>query len=111
MLTILEVLLIDIGTDMLPALALGSEKPGDNIMDRPVLLIDIGTDMLPALALGSEKPGDSIMDRPPRKLNEHLITKKLYGKALYYGLQTSILCLAAYFIFLGFYFLRLLCFR
>ena len=50
-----------------------------------------------------EAPGDNIMDRPPRKLNEHLITKKLYGKALYYGLQTSILCVAAYFIFLGFY--------
>ena len=86
---------------LLPLLTINAIPPMLTILE--VLLIDIGTDMLPALALGSEKPGDNIMDRPPRKLNEHLITKKLYGKALYYGLQTSILCVAAYFIFLGFY--------
>ena len=86
---------------LLPLLTINAIPPMLTILE--VLLIDIGTDMLPALALGSEKPGDNIMARPPRKLNEHLITKKLYGKALYYGLQTSILCLAAYFIFLGFY--------
>ena len=31
-----------------------------------VLALDIGTDMLPALALGAEPPREGIMERPPR---------------------------------------------
>ena len=85
---------------LLPLLTINQIPPMLTILE--VLLIDIGTDMLPALGLGSEKPTKGIMDRPPRKLNEHLITKKLYGKALYYGLITSILSVGAYFLFLLF---------
>ena len=85
---------------LLPLLTINQIPPMLTILE--VLLIDIGTDMLPALGLGSEKPTKGIMDRPPRKLNEHLITKKLYGKALYYGLMTSILSVGAYFLFLLF---------
>ncbi|QCB97816.1 cation-transporting P-type ATPase [Arthrobacter sp. PAMC25564] len=32
-----------------------------------ILFLDIGTDLVPALALGSEKPGDGVMSRPPEK--------------------------------------------
>ena len=85
---------------LLPLLTINQIPPMLTILE--VLLIDIGTDMLPALGLGSEKPTKGIMDRPPRKLDEHLITKKLYGKALYYGLMTSILSVGAYFLFLLF---------
>ncbi|MBO8427979.1 MAG: cation-transporting P-type ATPase [Firmicutes bacterium] len=67
-----------------------------------VLLIDIGTDMLPALGLGSELPQKGIMEQPPRKSSDHLINKKLYGKAIYYGIQTSILCLVAFFTYTAF---------
>ena len=38
-----------------------------------ILAVDLGTDMLPALALGSEKPTPGIMKQPPRKLNERLL--------------------------------------
>jgi len=37
-----------------------------------ILAVDLGTDMLPSLALGSEKPTPDIMQRPPRPKNERL---------------------------------------
>ncbi len=46
-----------------------------NVM--PILSIDLGTDLVPALALGSEPPEPGIMDQPPRNLKEHVITKSL----------------------------------
>jgi magnesium-transporting ATPase (P-type) len=46
-----------------------------NVM--PILSIDLGTDLVPALALGSEPPEPGIMDKPPRNLKEHVITKSL----------------------------------
>jgi sodium/potassium-transporting ATPase subunit alpha len=44
-----------------------------------ILSIDLGTDILPALGLGSEKPERDVMKLPPRKRNERLLTKKLLG--------------------------------
>ncbi len=46
-----------------------------------ILAIDLGTDMLPALALGAERPEPGIMDRPPRRLSEHVITPALLQRA------------------------------
>ncbi|MCA1917729.1 cation-transporting P-type ATPase, partial [Methanospirillum hungatei] len=43
----------------------------------PILTIDLGTDLVPALALGSEPPEPGIMDKPPRNLREHVITRSL----------------------------------
>ena len=59
--------------------------------------------MLPGLALGGEDPSPNVMDRPPRSPNEHIMNKKLFGKALYYGLITTALAFVAYFAFNGFY--------
>ena len=42
-----------------------------------VLSIDLGTDMLPALALGVEPPEPGVMDRPPRPRSEHVITRSV----------------------------------
>ncbi len=44
-----------------------------------ILSIDLGTDLLPALGLGSEKPESDVMQQPPRKRNERLLTPKLLG--------------------------------
>lgn len=82
---------------LIPILTLNTIPPMLTILE--ILLIDIGTDMLPALGLGSEKPQAGVMDRPPRKLNEHLINKKLYANAFFYGIQTSVLCCLAFFLF------------
>jgi len=42
-----------------------------------ILAIDLGTDMLPALALGEEKGEEDIMKRPPRPRNEKLLTPQV----------------------------------
>ncbi len=39
-----------------------------------ILSIDLGTDLLPALGLGSEKPEVDVMKLPPRKRDERLLT-------------------------------------
>ncbi len=46
-----------------------------------VLSIDLGTDIMPALALGAEPPEPGVMDRPPRSLTEHVITAGLLSRA------------------------------
>ena len=46
-----------------------------------VLSIDLGTDIVPALALGVEPPEEGIMDRPPRSLNDHVITRSVLLRA------------------------------
>lgn len=70
-----------------------------------VLAIDLGTDMAPALGLGGELPQESIMDRPPRKKEERILTKNLLVKAfLDYGLINTVLSLGVFFLCLLFLF-------
>ena len=42
-----------------------------------ILAIDLGTDVLPALGLGAEKPETDVMKKPPRARTERLLTKNL----------------------------------
>ncbi len=42
-----------------------------------ILAIDLGTDILPALALGVESSEDDVMEKPPRPLKERLLTRSL----------------------------------
>lgn len=46
-----------------------------------VLALDIGTDLLPALALGAERPEPSAMRRPPRARDARLLDYRLLGRA------------------------------
>ncbi|WP_125766701.1 cation-translocating P-type ATPase [Lapidilactobacillus wuchangensis] len=63
-----------------------------------ILTIDLGTDMLPALGLGAEKSEPGIMDQPPRDRDAHLLNKSVVWKAFaWYGLLESIVSVAAYF--------------
>ena len=63
-----------------------------------ILTIDLGTDMLPALGLGTELPEEGIMDRPPRRRDENLLNKKTVVKAFFwYGLIESAIAMSAYF--------------
>jgi magnesium-transporting ATPase (P-type) len=41
-----------------------------------ILAVDLGTDLLPALALGAEHPEPGLMDRPPRPRNERLLSRR-----------------------------------
>jgi magnesium-transporting ATPase (P-type) len=49
-----------------------------------ILAVDLGTDIVPALALGSEMPEPGVMDRPPRSLKEHVIDKTLLTRAYFW---------------------------
>lgn len=44
-----------------------------------ILTIDLGTDMLPALGLGRERPEHDVMKQPPRRRDERLLTWPLLG--------------------------------
>lgn len=63
-----------------------------------ILAIDLGTDMLPALGLGTEKAEEGIMDLPPRDQKEPLLCKKVIWKAfLWYGMLESVALTLSYF--------------
>jgi len=63
-----------------------------------ILTIDLGTDMMPALGLGTELPEEGIMDRPPRPRKENLLHKNLVIKAfLWYGMLEAAISMGAYF--------------
>jgi len=46
-----------------------------------ILAVDLGTDMLPALALGSERPVPGVMKQPPRPPSERLIHRAVITRA------------------------------
>jgi len=68
-----------------------------------ILAIDLGTDMIPALALGTEKPEPGIMQRPPRPAKERLLSWPLLFRAyLFLGpIQAAAAMAAFYFMYLS----------
>ena len=65
-----------------------------------VLAIDLGTDMVPAIGLGAEPPEAGLMDLPPRSQKEPLLNARLLAKALlWYGMIESVASMSAYFFF------------
>lgn len=54
-----------------------------------VLAIDLGSDVMPALALGAEPPEPGIMDRPPRPTSERLFSGTVVRRFLFLGLIQS----------------------
>jgi sodium/potassium-transporting ATPase subunit alpha len=67
-----------------------------------ILAVDLGTDMLPAVALGAEKPEPTAMKQPPRSPKERLIDWSLLLRSyLFLGLLEAMAALAAFFLVLG----------
>lgn len=65
-----------------------------------VLSIDLGTDLVPALALGAEPPEPGIMQQPPRNLSEHVVTPKLLTRAyLILGPLQGVASMAAFYYY------------
>lgn len=63
-----------------------------------VLAVDLGTDMLPAVALGADTPQPGLMSEKPRSLKEPLLNRGLLGKALlWYGALEAMAGLSCYF--------------
>lgn len=63
-----------------------------------VLAIDLATDLLPALALGAEPPEPGVMDRPPRPRGERLLGAGRFLRAYgFLGVVEGALALLAFF--------------
>ena len=63
-----------------------------------ILAVDLGTDMLPALALGAEKPTPGLMKQPPRKLKERLLDLPLIIRSyLFLGPIEAAACMFGFF--------------
>jgi len=66
-----------------------------------ILAVDLGTDMLPALALGAERPDTGLMRQPPRPPDERLLSWSLLARAyLWLGPLQAAAALAAFFFVL-----------
>ncbi len=66
---------------------------------RQILAIDLGTDLFPALALGTEKPEPNVMKRPPRRRNTPMVDGRLLARSfLFLGLIEAALCYAGFFV-------------
>ena len=60
-----------------------------------VLTIDLGSDILPALALGAEPPDAGVMNRPPRPVTERLLSGPVVRRFLFLGaIQAAGVCFA-----------------
>jgi sodium/potassium-transporting ATPase subunit alpha len=63
-----------------------------------ILAVDLGTDMLPALALGTEKPTPGIMREPPRSRDERLLNFPVIARAyLFLGPIEAVACMFGFF--------------
>lgn len=66
-----------------------------------VLAVDLGTDMVPALGLGTEPPDPDVMNRPPRPKTERLLRPALLIRSyLFLGLMEAVIAMAAFFLYL-----------
>lgn len=83
--------------ELLPFLITGLFKLPLALTVPQILAIDLGTDVLPALALGMEKPEPDVMRRPPRPRHQPLLDKGLMARAfLWLGLIETVLCYAGF---------------
>jgi magnesium-transporting ATPase (P-type) len=62
-----------------------------------ILAIDLGTDLLPALALGTERPEPDVMSKPPRKKGQPLLDRSVGLRSLWLGLIEAGLCFSGFF--------------
>jgi Ca2+-transporting ATPase len=62
-----------------------------------ILAVDLGTDLLPALALGAERPEPDVMQRPPRRRASSLFDRRMIARVLWLGAVETALCYAGFF--------------
>lgn len=62
-----------------------------------ILFINLITDVLPALALGIAEGSDAVMNRPPRNINEPIIDKKKWISIFFYSVVIGAVSIGAVF--------------
>jgi sodium/potassium-transporting ATPase subunit alpha len=66
-----------------------------------ILSIDLGTDLLPAIGLGQEPPEPDVMQQPPRRPDERLLSFRLMATAyLFLGVIQTAFSLVLFFVVL-----------
>ena len=66
-----------------------------------VLAIDLGTDMLPAIALGTERAEPGTMTRPPRRSDERLLNGGVLARIGWIGAFEALAAMSAFFFAFG----------
>jgi Ca2+-transporting ATPase len=61
-----------------------------------VLAIDLGSDVLPGLALGTERPEPGVMDQPPRARSERLMSRATLGRVAFIGAIQSVFAVGGF---------------
>lgn len=66
-----------------------------------VLAIDLGTDILPGMALGAELPHKGLMNQKPRNRKDHILTMGVYGRAFgFLGLLSAAMSMGLFWFYL-----------
>ncbi|MBI2863872.1 MAG: cation-transporting P-type ATPase [Chloroflexi bacterium] len=87
-----------LGPEVVPFVAFALLPVPLAITPMQILAIDVGTETLPALALGVEKAEPGIMERPPRPRTEHLLTVPLLLRAyVFFGIIESVFVMGGFF--------------
>lgn len=76
--------------ELVPFLAFVLLKIPLALLVMQILAIDLGTDILPALALGVEPSKPILMTQPPRSKRERLLDLSMIGRSLFLGAFESI---------------------
>jgi len=85
--------------EFLPFLAMVFFKIPPALVILQILAIDLGTDMLPALALGAERPEKGSMTQPPRKKSQALLDLPLMLRAYcFLGLLEGLAGMTGFFL-------------
>ncbi|MEQ1848244.1 MAG: HAD-IC family P-type ATPase, partial [Nitrospira sp.] len=67
-----------------------------------VLAVDLGTDMIPALGLGIERPQSDVMNLPPRPRSERLLSLPILLRAyLFLGLMEAGIAMGGFLLYLN----------
>jgi Ca2+-transporting ATPase len=84
--------------ELVPFLAMAALRIPPALTILQILAVDLGTDMVPALALGGEPPEPGLMKRAPRPRDATLLDRRLLWRAyVRLGLAQAAACMAAYF--------------
>ena len=87
--------------EVVPYLAYGLFAIPPALTVPQILAVDLGTDIVPALALGAEPPHSDLMEVPPRPRSERLLSPPLLLRSyVFLGLIETAIAMGAFFWFL-----------
>jgi magnesium-transporting ATPase (P-type) len=88
--------------ELVPYLAFAFARVPLALTVMQILAVDLGTDMVPALGLGAEAPDPRVMQRPPRSRRDRLLTPGLLVRAyLFLGALEAAAAMGAFFFVLA----------